>query len=131
MLDTNVCVDLIRGRPPGMLRRFEEHEVGEVGISSVTAAELQFGVQKSRQPGRNARALERFLLPLEVAGFDRDTAAVYGNVRATLERRGTSIGPLDTLIAAHAVSLGVTLVTNNVREFGRVPDLRLENWVGE
>jgi tRNA(fMet)-specific endonuclease VapC len=117
---------VIKRRPPEVLRRFEEHVVGEIGVSSVTAAELYFGVQKSQRPDQNRRALERFLLPLAVVEFGDDAAAAYGRIRAQLEER--PIGPLDTLIAAHAVGLGVTLVTNNVREFERVPDLEIENW---
>jgi tRNA(fMet)-specific endonuclease VapC len=94
--------------------------VGEVGVSSVTVAELSYGAQKSTRPQQNLEALSRFLLPLEVVAFGAEAAAAYGRIRATLERAGTPIGPLDTLISAHAVGLGVTLVTNNVREFERV-----------
>ena len=114
-----------------MLRRFEEYEVGEVGVSSVTAAELRYGAEKSAVPERNLEALSRFLLPLEVLAFGDEAAAAYGRMRAALEKAGTPIGPLDTLIAAHAVSLGTKLVTNNVREFSRVPGLELEDWTRE
>lgn len=130
LLDTNTCIYLIKRRPPEVLRRFEDYAVGDIGVSSVTAAELYFGAQKSHRPAQNGRALTQFLLPLTVAGFDDNAASAYGHVRAALERAGTPIGPLDTLIAAHALGLGVTLVTNNVREFARVPDLKVENWVG-
>ena len=128
LLDTNVCIHIIRRRPPGVLRRFESHEVGEIGVSSVTVAELAYGVEKSPRPEQNREALSRFLMPLEVAIFDPEAAAAYGRVRADLERIGTPIGPLDALIAAHAVSLGITLVTNNTREFSRVPGLEVEDW---
>lgn len=128
LLDTNICIYLIRQRPVGVLSRFEEYEVGEIGVSSITAAELYFGTRKSRYYVRNTQALEQFLLPLEISAFGLESATAYGEIRATLERRGTPIGPLDTLIAAHAVSLGVTLVTNNTREFARVPNLTLDNW---
>ncbi len=131
MLDTNVCIHLIRRRPREVLLRFEGYTVGEIGVSSVTVAELRYGAEKSAHKARNREALSRFLLPLVVAEFGQDAAAAYGRARAALETRGTPIGPLDTLIAAHAVSLGVTLVTNNVREFGRVPGLEVEDWVGE
>ena len=114
-----------------MLRRFEEYEVGEIGVSSVTAAELSYGAEKSAAVEQNREALSRFLLPLEVLAFGDEAAAAYGRVRAALEKAGTPIGPLDTLIAAHAVGLGVTLVTNNVREFSRVPGLELEDWTRE
>ena len=93
-------------------------------------AELQYGVWKSQYREQNQRALSQFLIPLVIADFDEQAASVYGKVRATLEAQGTPIGSLDTLIAAHALSLNVTLVTNNIREFSRVPGLRLENWVG-
>lgn len=128
LLDTNTCIYLIRERPLEVLRRFEEHAVGDIGVSSVTAAELHFGAQKSQRPAQNLRALEQFLLPLAVVEFDHSAAAAYGRIQASLEGRGTPIGPLDTLIAAHALSLGLTLVTNNEREFTRVPDLEVENW---
>ena len=111
-----------------MLRRFEDYEVGEVGVSSVTAAELSYGAEKSSRRGQNLEALGAFLLPLEVLAFGPEAAAAYGRVRAALEKAGTPIGPLDTLIAAHAAGLGVTLVTNNVREFSRVPGLEIEDW---
>ncbi len=129
LLDTNTCIYLIKRKPPEVMRRFEEYVVGDIGVSSVTTAELHFGVQKSQRPAQNEQALEQFLLPLEIAEFGHEAATAYGSIRATLEKRGNSIGPLDTLIAAHAISLGVTLVTNNTREFARVPDLELDNWV--
>ncbi len=131
LLGTDTCIYLIKNKPPEVMRRFEEYAIGDVGVSSVTVAELHFGVRKSRHPAQNERALEQFLLPLEIADFDRAAAIAYGSVQAVLEEQGTLIGPLDTLIAAHAVSLGATLVTNNVREFARVPDLKLDNWVGD
>ena len=114
-----------------MLRRFEEYEVGEIGVSSVTAAELHYGAERSSRPEQNLQALGAFLLPLEALAFGAEAAAAYGRVRAALEKAGTPIGPLDTLIAAHAVSLGVTLVTNNTREFSRVPGLEIEDWTRE
>ena len=130
LLDTNTCIYLIRQRPPEVLRSFDDYAIGDIGVSSITAAELYFGTQKSRRTDQNERALEQFLLPLTVAGFDSNAASKYGHVRAALERAGTPIGPLDTLIASHALALGVTLVTNNVREFERVPGLKVDNWVG-
>lgn len=129
LLDTNTCIYLIKKHPPEVLQRFNEYTVGDIGISSITAAELHFGVQKSQRPEQNRQALEQFMLPLAVADFDENTAAAYGHVRAQLEQQGTPIGSLDTLIAAHALSLDLTLVTNNVREFERVPGLKVDNWV--
>jgi len=129
MLDTNICIYLIKQQPPTVIERFLSHPVGAIGVSSLTVAELAFGVNKSRQVTKNRLALEQFLAPLEVAVFDHDAALSYGRVRARLETIGSPIGSMDLLIAAHALSLGVRLVTNNLREFRRVPGLKLENWV--
>jgi tRNA(fMet)-specific endonuclease VapC len=127
MLDTNICIYLINARPPKVLGRFRRHPVGDIGVSSVTVAELAYGVAKSGS-ARNRAALEGFLLPLEIADFDDRAAWAFGLIRSALERAGKPIGPYDLQIAAHAVALGCTLVTNNVREFQRVPDLEIENW---
>ena len=129
LLDTNICLYLIKHRPPQVLERFRRCAVGDIGLSTVTLAELQYGVARSRFPAQNQQALDAFTLPLEVVAFDAAAAVAYGPVRAALERQGTPIGALDLLIAAHALSLGVTLVTNNPREFSRVSGLRVENWV--
>jgi tRNA(fMet)-specific endonuclease VapC len=131
LLDTNICIYLIRKKPPQALEKLGECSVGEVAISSITLAELQFGVHKSKHSAQNQRALAQFVVPLTIAAFDSKAAAAYGRIRAHLESQGTPIGPLDTLIAAHALSLNTTLVTNNVQEFSRVPDLRLVNWVSD
>ena len=128
LLDTNICIYIINARPPGVLAHFERYRLGDVGVSSVVASELAYGVAKSRSV-RNRQALEMFLAPLEVLPFDEGAVWVYGDLRAELERDGRSIGALDTMIAAHALSLDATLVTNNFREFSRVPRLNLENWV--
>jgi tRNA(fMet)-specific endonuclease VapC len=122
---------VIRRRPRQVLARFQRCAVGDIGLSKVTLAELQYGVAKSAFPERNQEALAAFTLPLEILPFDAPAAAAYGPIRATLERQGTPIGAMDLLIAAHAVSLGVILVTNNPREFRRVSDLQVENWVDE
>jgi tRNA(fMet)-specific endonuclease VapC len=127
-LDTNTCIYLIRQRPAGALQRFEEFEVGEIGVSAITVSELRYGAEKSSRPEQNAQALERFLLPIEIMDFSAEAAKEYGRIRANLEKQGTPIGPLDTLIAAHVRSLDATLVTNNTREFERVQGLRLEDW---
>jgi len=131
MLDTNICIYLIKKKPPAVLEKFRDYSVGEIGLSSITVAELQYGVQKSQQAEQNQRALEQFLAPLVIEDFGHKAAAAYGRIRAALERQGTPIGSLDTLIAAHALSLDVTLVTNNVREFSRVADLKVINWAGD
>lgn len=130
MLDTNICIYVINARPPGVLARFRQQRLGDIGISSVTAAELAFGVVKSGS-ARNREALEMFLAPLEVLAFDADGIWHYAKVRADLERRGEPIGALGTMIAAHAMASNAILVTNNTREFARVPGLRLENWAKE
>lgn len=131
MLDTNICVELIRGRAPRVFHRLRRHRVDEAAISSITLAELQYGVAKSARPARHTVLLAEFCAPLAIVTFDNQAAEVYGKVRTALEREGTPIGPLDTLIAAHALSMGVTLITNNEREFCRVADLSVENWLTE
>ncbi len=128
LLDTNICIHVINARPPAVLERFRQHRMGEIGVCSVVAAELAYGVAKSGST-RNRQALEMFLAPLVVLPFDEAALWVYGDLRAELERKGTPIGSLDTMIAAHAISQHSTLVTNNTREFARVPGLALENWV--
>ena len=128
LLDTNICIYVINTKPPEVLARFQQYRLGDIGISSVVAAELAYGVAKS-QSARNRAALEMFMAPLEILPFDEQAVWRYGDLRAQLERRGLPIGSLDTMIAAHALSLDATLVTNNTREFERVAGLRLENWV--
>jgi tRNA(fMet)-specific endonuclease VapC len=102
--------------------------VGDLVVSSITEAELRFGADKSADPGKNHRQLDQFFLALPVLPFDRVAASDYGDIRVTLERAGTPIGPLDLLIAAHARALQLTLVTNNLKEFSRVPNLKVEDW---
>lgn len=128
MLDTDVCVEIIRRRDPALLERLASHTVGEVGISAVTLAELEYGISRSSRPAKNREALTAFVGPLEIAPFDSRSGAAYGPVRAALEKKGETIGAMDVLIAAHAIGLGVILATRNVREFRRVPGLRVEDW---
>jgi tRNA(fMet)-specific endonuclease VapC len=130
LLDSNICIYLIKQQPSSVLQRFEKHFVGDIGISSITVAELAYGVEKSQHVERNQKALEQFLLSLNIVSFDKAAAFAYGNIRADLQRTGQLIGPLDMLIAAQALSLRVVLVTNNEREFVCVPKLRIENWIG-
>ena len=129
LLDTNICIYIIKQRPASVLKKFASYPVGDIGISVITLAELEYGASKSGQPAKNRKALDLFVSPLEVAAFDRRATAAYGRIRALLEKKGRPIGSLDLLIAAHALSLDVRLVTNNVREFKRVPSLRVENWI--
>jgi tRNA(fMet)-specific endonuclease VapC len=129
MLDTNTCIAIIKRKRPQALKRFDAYKVGEIGISWVTLAELEFGVAKSQHLEKNQAALDEFVLPLVIANFDRETARVYGRVRSMLEKKGTPIGSLDTMIGAHALSRGVTLATNNTREFSRIKGLTIVDWL--
>jgi tRNA(fMet)-specific endonuclease VapC len=129
MLDTNICIYLVKQHPKEVIDKFQSIPPGEVAISSVTVAELMYGVAKSQRVESNRAALDLFLAPLELVDFDFEAAQQYGDIRATLEKMGTPIGAYDLMIAAHALSLGLVLVTNNEREFNRVPGLKIENWV--
>ncbi len=128
LLDTNICIYIIKRRPDKVLQKFEVLSLGSVAVSSITLAELHYGIMKSSDPEKNQGALDKFLTPLEIIDFDYFATLEYGKIRAELEKNGTPIGPLDTLIAAHAKSLNLTLVTNNEKEFQRIPELKIENW---
>ena len=128
MLDTNICIYAIKNRPEIVLQRIKANMRNGLCISAITLAEMEHGVEKSAQPEKNAAALMRFVSILQVLPFDDSAAVEYGKVCAYLQRHGTPIGPMDTLIAAHAKAAGLTIVTNNVREFERVPGLKIENW---
>lgn len=129
MLDTNICIYMIKGKPPQVLSRLKDFSLGDVSVSSITLSELEYGVAKSSKPQQNRDALDAFLAPLEILPFNGEAAYRYGQIRAFLEEKGKSIGAMDMLIAAHALSASMTLVTNNTKEFGRIPGLRLENWL--
>lgn len=129
LLDTNICIYIIKKKPKVVFDTFKTCEPGSIAISAVTLAELQYGISKSSKPEKNQHALDLFLLPLDILDFNGRAAIDYGKIRSDLEKRGTPIGSLDLLIAAHARSLGVTLVTNNVKEFIRVKKLKVENWI--
>ena len=129
MLDTNICIYIIKRGPETVLGRFAFHPVGDIGMSVITWPELKYGASKSTVPAGNREAPEQFVSSLEVAAFDRPATLTYGRMRALLEKKGRPIGSMDMLIAAHALSVGARLVTNNVEEFKRVPGLRVENWV--
>jgi len=129
LLDTDICIYAINRKRPEVLAGVRDYQIGEVGISSITYAELRFGVENSTRVEENMEQLERFLLPLEIAPFDAEAARHYGRVRTDLNRAGCPIGSNDLLIAAHALSLGVALVTHNIREFARVAGLRVEQWM--
>ncbi len=129
LLDTNTCIYIIKNKPPQVLQKFQTFNVSDIGISSITVAELEYGVYKSQRQQKNKLALTQFLILLEIVPFDETSTQLYGQIRAELERKGTVIGAMDMLIASQAMSLGLTLVTNNIKEFSRIPGLVLENWV--
>lgn len=128
MLDTNICIYLIKQKPAKVLKHFKSHAVGDIGISSITLAELRYGVSKSQHVEKNREALDEFILPLEVADFDEKAAGEYGIIRADLEKVGKPIGSMDMLIGAHAFALGTTLVTNNTKEFKQIKNLKIMDW---
>jgi tRNA(fMet)-specific endonuclease VapC len=128
MLDTNTCIYIIKKHPPHVLKKFESLSLGDVCISSITLTELMFGVAKSQHQQKNKLALEEFILPLEIMPFEEEAAFHYGSIRADLERKGTPIGALDLMIAAHAQCLNYIIVTNNVKEFACIPKLKIEDW---
>jgi len=130
LLDTNICIYIINEKPKKVLRKFEQYPVHIFGISSITHAELQYGVEKSKNKNTNQDALDEFLLPLTILPFyGEKLVACYGEIRSLLESKGETIGPLDMLIAAHALSLNLTIISNNIKEFSRVSNLKCENWI--
>jgi tRNA(fMet)-specific endonuclease VapC len=129
MLDTNICIYIIKRKPLDVIERFKQTEISRIGVSAITLSELSYGVSKSSKPEQNQVALAQFIAPLEILPYGDDAALDYGILRTHLEKQGTSIGSLDMLIAAHALSTDCTLVTNNEKEFVRIPKLKVENWV--
>lgn len=129
MLDTNICIYIIKQKPQAVIDRFLQTEISQIGISSITLSELLSGVSKSSKPDQNKIALTQFIAPLEIMPYDDQAAHCYGDLRAYLERQCKPIGSLDMLIAAHALSINSTLVTNNEKEFIRIPNLNIDNWV--
>ena len=128
MLDTNIVIYMIKKQPESVLQKLQEYDPSDFCISSITLAEMEYGIAKSTSPEKNQAALSAFLSNIDILPFDDRAAVEYGDIRASLEKKGTPIGPNDMLIAAHARSLGLTIVTNNVREFRRVDGLMLDNW---
>ena len=129
LLDTNICIYLIKKRPPEALAQFKRHSPQDVAISTITLFELEYGVEKSQYRQRSQDALAKFLLPFNLLELDRSAATDAAAIRAELEKKGLPIGPYDLLIAGLARSQNMTLVTNNTKEFEKVDGLRLENWV--
>lgn len=129
LLDTNICIHIIKHKPPSVFARFQDFTPQDLCISAITLAELEYGAEKSSFPEKNRLALAMFLSGITVLPFDDAAAAEYGRLRAQLEKAGTPIGANDMLIAAQALSLRLPIVTNNTREFLRVEGLSVENWV--
>ena len=128
LIDTNICIYIINKRPAAVIKKFKQFQLGKIGISTITVSELQYGVAKSTYRKKNEVRLEEFLAPLEILTYDQTAARVYGDIRFQLEKRGRLIGPLDLLIAAHAISQNLVLITNNDKEFKRIKKLQIENW---
>jgi tRNA(fMet)-specific endonuclease VapC len=129
VLDTNICIYLIKRKPAAVIERLRQSRISQIGISSITLSELEYGVAKSAKPEQNQIALAQFLAPMEILAYGDEAAHQYGPLRAFLETKGTPIGSLDMLIAAHVISIGCILVTNNEKEFSRIPNLQIDNWV--
>ena len=129
MLDTNICIYVMKHHPPVVRERLRKIDIGDVSISGIVLAELWYGVSKSQQREKNRAALEDFLNYCVVQDWPHEAALVYGEIRAALEKKGAVIGGNDLFIAAHAKFAGATLVTNNVKEFKRVAGLKVENWI--
>lgn len=128
MLDTNICIYIIKEKPIKVFQTFKSLNVGDVCISSITLAELQYGVYKSQHQERNKIALVNFLAPIEILPFSGKAASLYGEIRAALEKKGQLVGAYDLLIAAHALSENLVLISNNTKEFSKIPKLHLQNW---
>jgi tRNA(fMet)-specific endonuclease VapC len=130
LLDTDTCIYIINKKPPSAVNRIRSKHAEEVSISAITVAELEYGVHRSKHVDQNRIALLEFLVPFMILDFDQSAAAVYRSLRASLQRKGTPIGPMDLPLAAQALSQRLILVTNNVREFRRVAGLQIQNWIG-
>ena len=128
LIDTNICIYVMNKRPKKIIQKFKQFEPGEIGISTITVSELQYGIAKSKHQEKNQLRLREFLVPLEILDYDEEAAEAYGDIRFQLEKRGRPIGPLDLLIAAQAASRGLILVTNNDKEFNRIKKVKVENW---
>jgi tRNA(fMet)-specific endonuclease VapC len=129
LLDTNICIYLIKKHPLEVLERFSQHSPQDVAISTITLFELQYGIEKSQYRQRSQDALNKFLIPLNVISLDRSSSMEAATIRAQLEKVGVPIGPYDLLIAGLARSRNMILVTSNTKEFERVSGLHVENWV--
>ena len=128
LLDTNICIYLIKNKPKKLLVRIQKTPLNEIAVSSITIAEMEYGIAKSTKPTESRIALMKFLLPFEIIGFTEEAAAYYGSIRCDLQKKGAPVGNMDMLIASIALAHGLTLVTNNVKEFSRIDKLKVENW---
>ncbi len=128
LIDTNICIYIMNKRPAEVIKKFKKFDLGEIGISTITISELEYGVAQSTHREKNQQRLNEFIAPLEILTYNEIAARTYGDIRFHLEKRGQSIGPLDLLIAAHALSHNLILATNNDKEFKRIRKLKVENW---
>ncbi len=131
LIDTNICIYIMNHHPPEVLQKFKSVGVGEMGISSITVSELHYGACKSIHIKENIHRLDEFLCPFEIIPYDEDASKCYGKIRSQLEKKGKVIGPLDMLIAAHALSKKLILISNNIKEFNRIKSLNVQNWVNK
>jgi len=129
LIDTNICIYIMNERPPEVIQKFKNTKIGQIGISTITVSELNYGVSKSKYQKQNNKRLEEFLAPFDIFPYDENASKFYGKIRTQLENDGNIIGPFDMLIAAHALSKDIVLVTNNEKEFKRIKSLKVENWV--
>jgi tRNA(fMet)-specific endonuclease VapC len=129
LLDTNTCIYIINRHPVEIVNKIALHNPGDIKISAVSVAEMEYGASKSTYREKNRHALRNFLSSFEIIPFDANDAEIYGIIRAELERRGVSIGPYDLQLAAQALGKNYTFVTNNTKEFERIKNLKMENWV--
>ena len=129
LIDTDICIYILNNRPIGVIQKFKQFDVGEIAVSTITVSELQYGVAKSKNRKLNKQRVEEFLAPIEILPYDEIAASIYGEIRLQLEKNGEPIGPLDLLIAAQALGGNFVLITNNEKEFKRVNNLEVENWV--
>ncbi|OHE00871.1 MAG: hypothetical protein A3K14_04560 [Sulfurimonas sp. RIFCSPLOWO2_12_FULL_36_74] len=129
MLDTNICIYIIKNKPSSVREKLREFDIGDLAISTITVSELYYGVYKSQYIEKNLLALEHFLKPFDILEYDFKASIEYGKMRAQLEKKGEVIGGLDMMIAAHALSQNMILITNNTKEFKRVENIKLDNWV--
>lgn len=129
LIDTNICIYIMNQRDQTLIQRFKGIPVGEICISSITLSELSYGVCKSSNVTKNKQRVKEFLMPFQILSFNKVSAQIYGQIRSLLEKKGQTIGSFDMLIASHALSEGLVLVTNNEKEFKRIKNLKIENWL--